>query len=147
MKMGERIPGPIKLQYWQACMLVLYLLFRFYLGGASTWFSGAGGKTCAARHILVDNNEQAMKIKSQLEKKPDTFAKLAAEHSKCPSGKNGGKLGSFPPGRMVPAFDKVCFDPAVSVGEIVGPVKTQFGYHLLVIDSREGVDSESKKND
>ena len=63
------------------------------------------------------------------------FAELAATHSKCPSGRNGGDLGSFGPGEMVKEFDTVVFNEAV--GQVHGPVKTQFGYHLLEITSRD----------
>ena len=61
---------------------------------------------------------------------------MAAAHSQCPSGQRGGELGSFSPGMMVPEFDTVVFNEAV--GEVHGPVKTQFGYHLIEITSREG---------
>ena len=62
------------------------------------------------------------------------FESLAAQHSKCPSGQRGGDLGEFGPGQMVQEFDQVVFNEAV--GEVHGPVKTQFGYHLLEITSR-----------
>ena len=63
------------------------------------------------------------------------FADIAAANSKCPSGQRGGDLGSFSPGMMVPEFDKVVFSG--EVGQVHGPVQTQFGYHLLEITSRE----------
>lgn len=87
-----------------------------------------------ARHILVDSEEQCQSLKSELQGGAD-FAELAAKHSKCPSGRNGGDLGSFGPGVMVKEFDQVVFNDAV--GEVHGPVKTQFGYHLLEITSRD----------
>ena len=62
------------------------------------------------------------------------FAALAKKHSSCPSGKSGGDLGEFGPGRMVPEFDKVVF--TAPVGAVQGPVKTQFGWHLLEVTSR-----------
>jgi peptidyl-prolyl cis-trans isomerase C len=62
------------------------------------------------------------------------FAQAAMEHSNCPSGLQGGDLGEFGPGQMVPEFDKVVFSGAVN--EVLGPVKTQFGYHLLEVTSR-----------
>ena len=62
------------------------------------------------------------------------FADLAKQHSSCPSGKSGGNLGEFGPGQMVKEFDTVVFNEAV--GEVHGPVKTQFGYHLLEVTSR-----------
>ncbi|MBL9080311.1 MAG: peptidylprolyl isomerase, partial [Planctomycetales bacterium] len=64
------------------------------------------------------------------------FADLAKEHSECPSGQDGGDLGEFRPGQMVPEFDKVVFSAPVNT--IQGPVKTQFGYHLIEVTSRTG---------
>ena len=86
-----------------------------------------------ARHILVETEEFCNELKTQIENGAD-FATLAAEHSKCPSGASGGDLGEFEQGRMVPEFDQVVFNDAV--GEVHGPVSTQFGYHLLEILSR-----------
>ncbi|GJL65986.1 MAG: peptidylprolyl isomerase [Nitrospirales bacterium] len=86
-----------------------------------------------ARHILVSTNEACENLKTQIEGGSD-FAELAKEHSSCPSGKQGGDLGEFGPGQMVPEFDKVVFNE--EVGKVHGPVKTQFGYHLLEITSR-----------
>ena len=86
-----------------------------------------------ARHILVATNEACENIKTQIEGGSD-FAELAKDHSSCPSGKQGGDLGAFGPGQMVPEFDKVVFNE--EVGKVHGPVKTQFGYHLLEITSR-----------
>lgn len=87
-----------------------------------------------ARHILVDSEEQCRTLKSEIAGGAD-FADLAAKHSKCPSGRNGGDLGSFSPGMMVKEFDQVVF--SAPVGEVQGPVKTQFGYHLLEVISRD----------
>ncbi len=86
-----------------------------------------------ARHILVDSQQECEQLKSQIENGAD-FAALAAEYSKCPSGQSGGDLGEFSPGQMVPEFDRVVFNEAV--GEVHGPVATQFGYHLVEITSR-----------
>jgi len=89
--------------------------------------------TATARHILVDSEEKCLDLKQQIADGAD-FAALAAENSSCPSGKQGGDLGSFGPGMMVKEFDEVVFNEAV--GEVHGPVKTQFGYHLLEVTSR-----------
>jgi len=86
-----------------------------------------------ARHILVKSEAQCNKLKAQIEDGTD-FADMAKKHSSCPSGKNGGDLGEFGPGMMVPEFDKVVF--SAKVGTVQGPVKTQFGYHLLEVTSR-----------
>jgi peptidyl-prolyl cis-trans isomerase C len=87
----------------------------------------------SARHILVATEEACNFLKMEIENGAD-FATLAAQHSTCPSGKKGGELGQFGPGQMVPEFDRVVFNEAVGV--VHGPVKTQFGYHLLEVTSR-----------
>ena len=86
-----------------------------------------------ARHILVNSEEQCQSLKNEIEGGAD-FAELAKQHSSCPSGQRGGDLGEFGPGMMVPEFDKVVF--SADVGTVQGPVKTQFGYHLLEVTSR-----------
>jgi len=62
------------------------------------------------------------------------FGEMARQHSTCPSGASGGDLGQFGPGQMVPEFDAVIWKE--SVGDVHGPVKTSFGYHLIEIVSR-----------
>ena len=84
-------------------------------------------KACAL-HILVKTREEAEKLKLQLAKGAD-FGKLAKQHSLCPSGKKGGDLGEFRKGQMVKAFDDAVFKGPVL--EVQGPVKTQFGFHLI----------------
>lgn len=86
-----------------------------------------------ARHILVNSEAQCLELKAQIEGGAD-FAELARQHSSCPSGRQGGDLGKFGPGMMVPEFDRVVF--SADVGTVQGPVKTQFGYHLLEVTSR-----------
>jgi len=87
----------------------------------------------AASHILVNTEEECLNIKKQIEEGSD-FAQMAKEHSQCPSGQRGGDLGEFSPGQMVKEFDEVVFSE--EVGKVHGPVKTQFGYHLIKITSR-----------
>ena len=89
--------------------------------------------TASARHILVKSEEDCTRLKTEIEGGAD-FAKLAAQHSQCPSGKNGGELGEFGPGQMVPEFDRVVF--SAEVGVVEGPVQTQFGYHLIEVTNR-----------
>jgi peptidyl-prolyl cis-trans isomerase C len=88
----------------------------------------------SARHILVNTQAECAQLKSQIEGGAD-FAAIAKEHSKCPSGKKGGELGTFSKGQMVPEFDTVVFNDAVGV--VHGPIKTQFGFHLVEITNRE----------
>ena len=89
--------------------------------------------TATARHILVDTEEKCNELKAQIEAGSD-FADIAKEHSSCPSGQKGGELGEFGPGMMVKEFDEVVFSGELNT--VHGPVKTQFGYHLLEITSR-----------
>lgn len=90
-------------------------------------------KSASARHILVDDEATCSKLKADIEKGED-FAAVARAHSTCPSGATGGDLGTFRPGEMVPEFDKVVF--SAEVGKVHGPVRTQFGYHLIEITRR-----------
>ena len=87
----------------------------------------------SARHILVPNEVECLRLKQEIEAGGD-FAALAKKHSKCPSGKSGGNLGEFSRGQMVPEFDRVVFQE--EVGKVHGPIKTQFGYHLVEITKR-----------
>jgi peptidyl-prolyl cis-trans isomerase C len=87
----------------------------------------------SARHILVETEAQCEELKQKIADGAD-FADIARAFSKCPSAQQGGELGEFGPGMMVPEFDRVVFNEAVGV--VHGPVRTQFGYHLLEITSR-----------
>lgn len=89
--------------------------------------------SATARHILVDSEAKCLDLKNQIEGGAD-FGELAQEHSSCPSGRSGGDLGSFGPGMMVKEFDEVVF--SADLNTVQGPVKTQFGYHLLEVTSR-----------
>ncbi|MDA8165694.1 MAG: peptidylprolyl isomerase [Desulfobacteraceae bacterium] len=87
-----------------------------------------------ARHILVATEKECLDIKAKIEAGAD-FAAMARQYSSCPSGRKGGDLGSFRPGDMVPEFDEVVF--SAELHKVHGPVKTQFGYHLLEVTSRK----------
>jgi peptidyl-prolyl cis-trans isomerase C len=86
-----------------------------------------------ARHILVDSEEMCNELKTKIEAGTD-FAEIARSYSQCPSGQNGGDLGEFNQGQMVKEFDDIVF--AEDLGKTHGPIKTQFGYHLIEILSR-----------
>jgi|TARA_B110000211_G_scaffold197443_1_gene226984 peptidyl-prolyl cis-trans isomerase C len=90
--------------------------------------------TASARHILVETEDECNALKDKINAGED-FADVAKEHSSCPSKAQGGDLGQFGPGMMVKEFDEVVFSAPVS--SLQGPVKTQFGYHLLEVTSRE----------
>jgi peptidyl-prolyl cis-trans isomerase C len=87
-----------------------------------------------ARHILVSTEAECESLKQQIADGAD-FGELAKQHSQCPSGSRGGDLGSFGRGMMVPEFDTVVF--SAPVNEVQGPVKTQFGFHLLEVTKRD----------
>ena len=86
------------------------------------------------RHILVGELALAEALAAELEAGAD-FAALAQEHSIDPgSAAAGGELGCIPAGATVPPFDAAAFE--ADLGELAGPVETQFGYHLLIVDER-----------
>jgi peptidyl-prolyl cis-trans isomerase C len=88
----------------------------------------------SARHILVDTEEQCLQLKDRINAGED-FAEIARAYSNCPSKAQGGDLGQFGPGMMVKEFDEVVF--SADVNSLQGPVKTQFGFHLLEVTSRD----------
>lgn len=90
--------------------------------------------TARARHILTKTKGECLDILDKIYKGAD-FAEMAKQYSLCPSGKKGGDLGEFAPGMMVKEFDKIVFNE--KVGDIHGPVKTNFGYHLIEITERK----------
>ena len=94
------------------------------------------GETVNADHILVDSEEKALEILEKITAGELSFQDAARQFSSCPSGKQrGGNLGDFGRGQMVPEFDKAVFE--LEVGEITKtPVKTQFGYHLILLNSK-----------
>lgn len=104
---------------------------KFYEENKSDMLSG---ETVNASHILVDSEDKANEILTDIKNGKISFADAAKEHSSCPSSENGGSLGDFGRGQMVPEFDKAVFE--MKAGEISGPVKTQFGYHLIMLNSK-----------
>ncbi|HLR36377.1 MAG TPA: peptidylprolyl isomerase [Tissierellales bacterium] len=92
-------------------------------------------KSVKASHILVKEEEEANKILDELNNGL-SFEDAASKYSQCPSKANGGDLGEFTKGKMVPEFEKVAFE--LEIGKLSEPVKTQFGYHLIkVVDKKE----------
>lgn len=89
----------------------------------------------SARHILVEDKDVCSQLKDQINNGELTFEDAAMQYSQCPSGDTGGELGTFGKGQMVKEFEDVVF--SAPVGEVQGPVKTDFGYHLIDVTSRE----------
>lgn len=94
---------------------------------------GRKRKRAAARHILVADRDRCEALKAEIENGAD-FAELAKQHSTCPSGQKGGDLGTFRERQMVKEFNDVVF--TAELHTVHGPVKTQFGYHLIEITER-----------
>ena len=92
--------------------------------------------TVSAKHILVDNEELCNEIKNRIENEGLSFEDAAKEYSTCPSKAQGGSLGTFGRGQMVKEFDEAVF--TAEVGKVIGPVKTDFGYHLIRVDELTG---------
>lgn len=86
-----------------------------------------------ARHILVHTEAECLQLKTEIEGGAD-FADVARQNSSCPSRMRGGDLGAFVQGQMVKAFDDVVFSGEIN--KVLGPVKTEFGYHLIEITKR-----------
>ena len=93
----------------------------------------AGAQVCA-KHILVEEKEQAEKIAKEISE-GKAFEEAAREYSTCPSSEKGGDLGYFGKGQMVPEFEKAAFEG--EMGKVLGPVKTQFGYHLILVEDKK----------
>lgn len=91
-------------------------------------------ETVSAKHILVAEEEECNKVLTAINNGEKTFEDAAKECSTCPSGQQGGDLGEFGKGQMVKEFEDAAF--AAEVGVVVGPVKTQFGYHLIKVEKK-----------
>lgn len=92
------------------------------------------GATINAKHILTDSEEKCNDILAAIGKGEKTFEDAAKEFSTCPSGAKGGDLGTFGKGQMVKEFEEAAF--AAEIGQVTGPVKTQFGYHLIKVEKK-----------
>ncbi len=91
-------------------------------------------ESVTASHILVASEDECRSIKEKITAGDVTFEDAAMEYSSCPSKQNGGSLGNFVRGRMVPEFDKAAFD--MEVGEVSDPIQTQFGFHLIKVTEK-----------
>ncbi|SEM00902.1 peptidylprolyl isomerase [Acinetobacter sp. DSM 11652] len=90
-------------------------------------------RSAIVRHILVKDKDLCIQLKQKLKDGAD-FAKIAKQHSTCPSGKKGGELGEVKKGQLVGPIDKAVF--SLAERELHGPIKSQFGWHLLEIKFR-----------
>lgn len=92
------------------------------------------GESVEASHILVDSKEKCVEIMAEINEGKLGFDDAARKYSSCPSKEAGGALGQFTRGQMVPEFDTAVFEMAE--GEVRGPVKTQFGYHIIKLTAK-----------
>lgn len=90
--------------------------------------------TVSAKHILVSTEEEANKAKKEISNGEVSFEEAAKKYSTCPSNEQGGNLGSFSKGMMVPEFEEAAF--TLEIGTVSEPVKTQFGYHLILVEGK-----------
>jgi peptidyl-prolyl cis-trans isomerase C len=107
-----------------------------------------GGEKARASHILLGDAVVLRRVADKLSGQGRAeFAAMAQRLSSCPSGKKGGDLGWFAPGKMVPEFDEVVFggrlQKAAALGAVVGPVKTTFGHHLIMVTERRSKEDAS----
>ncbi len=89
-------------------------------------------KQASAQHILVRKEAEATDLKDKIT--VENFTEMAKQHSDCNSAQRGGHLGFFGPGQMLPEFDKAVWE--AKVGQVVGPVQTQCGYHYILVNSK-----------
>lgn len=89
-------------------------------------------KLACASHILVKDQQLARALLKRI-RSGQNFARLAQQHSICQSAKNGGDLGEFRRGTMVGAFDRAVFAAGSEDQQVLGPIKTKFGYHLIQV--------------
>ena len=92
------------------------------------------GETVSAKHILVESEEKCNEILASINAGEKTFEEAAKEFSSCPSGQRGGDLGEFGKGQMVKEFEEAAF--SAEIVQVVGPVQTQFGYHLIKVEKK-----------
>jgi peptidyl-prolyl cis-trans isomerase C len=135
--MRSLIVGGVNLHLSPASFITL-LLFAvqivYSFGTASQW--------CEASHILIKDTSpktyKAMQnMVTDIGKNARKFGDIAEKYSQCPSKTKHGDLGRFAQGDMAPPFDKACFDPDTQTGITIGPIETQFGYHLIFVRKRK----------
>ncbi|KAJ3201099.1 hypothetical protein HDU82_008366 [Entophlyctis luteolus] len=127
-KMSQKVLGPFN--YYTVAVLIFQLVTAIL----PSFFSF--GPKVEASHILVKEEGKIKELQSILEKSPEKFEDLAKEHSTCPSGKQGGKLGKFSKGQMVSEFDMYCFSPSTKVDAVSPIIRTKFGYHLIKVTTK-----------
>ncbi|KOO31816.1 peptidyl-prolyl cis-trans isomerase c [Chrysochromulina tobinii] len=139
------------------CVATMGLFDAFKKGFENKDYSQSPGTyeqtNARASHVLVKTEAEALQIKNEIASNKCDFAEAASKYSTCSSSARGGKLGKFAPGVMAKEFDDVVFslvdtgklnpkneavlyEPKYAVGEVLGPVQTKFGWHLIKIETR-----------
>ena len=131
---GDTVQVPISPATLIISFLTIFYMIYYYYGSQ---------RFCIASHILIKDMGKETKLKleqwkDKIGSNSQLFAKYASDHSECPSGKhNGGHLGKFYMYDMAPNFNDVCFDIDTQLQTSIGPIQTQFGYHLIYIHERQ----------
>mmetsp|Transcript_35377 Transcript_35377/g.65881 ORF Transcript_35377/g.65881 Transcript_35377/m.65881 type:complete len:192 (+) Transcript_35377:126-701(+) len=94
-------------------------------------------KSASARHILMKSEADILRARARIEQ-GESFNRVAKALSMCKSSADGGDLGVFQPGELDPSFDRVVFNRQNPIGQVIGPVKTKFGWHLFRVEYRTG---------
>ncbi|MBN2286260.1 MAG: peptidylprolyl isomerase [Tissierellales bacterium] len=105
-------------------------MLQFYEANKMKFFQP---ERVSARHILVKEESEINEIREKIIEGLE-FSNAAEQYSTCPSKKSGGNLGAFEKGKMVPEFEAAAF--SLPVGELSQPIKTQFGFHLIMVDEK-----------
>lgn len=122
-----------------AATIAIILNPDYFLGGK--WVKAVQGPTCEVSHILLEDEKSAAEVFAQCQCKTlNDFKRLARKKSlDGATAVRGGDLGDIRQGAMPEAFEAVAFDKNSPLGTALGPVETEFGYHILWIRNRDGV--------
>jgi parvulin-like peptidyl-prolyl isomerase len=132
LMLSRPILGPIN--GFHVIMLTIFLIQNFW---------PTKGVKVHIKHILTKTEEEAVKLKKRIVEDGETFEAMT-KHSKCPSRMSFGDLGYVGKGRMVKEFEDFVFDENQPIGQVLGPLKTEFGYHLIKLIDRKD-DEQTKK--
>lgn len=138
-KLSVLIRGLQMKKYFKLLMIFIFSAFCFcYISFSATSLKAntqiVAYSNVKASHILVDTEQEAQVLKARIDR-GESFSELAKKYSKCPSGKEGGDLGYFEKGQMVPEFEDAAFN--LPIGQTSNPVKTQFGWHLIKVYDKQ----------
>lgn len=138
--LATSVIGPFRIWHFVLMFMVVFLWMR------------ANRNSYKVSHILFSDEKKAKRVKKAMldsakvikteQDLADLFAMTAEKLSECQSAKDMGMLGTFGPGAMVDSFDKACWE--ADIRTIQGPIKTEYGYHLIFVHERN-TDEDNKK--